>query len=220
MGAYRRWLNATARRLKSKAPRTLVTTGTEGLTPFPREYVGIDFAVDHASDHVDYATVHVWPQNWGWYDPERPETYDDALNKSVTYIRRHVDLAREIGKPLVLEEFGIGRDAASHRDGTPVTTRDRYYADVFAEVLAHATDVHSPLHSANFWAWGGEGRPRSPRARGAPLTGEHCWQPGDPLLGDPPHEPAGWYSVFDTDTRTHAVVANFSAELGTLPLDY
>ena len=25
-------------------------------------------------------------------------------------------------------------------------------------------------------------------------------------LGDPPHEPQGWYGVFDTDVSTHALI--------------
>ena len=61
--------------------------------------------------------------------------------------------------------------------------------------------------------------PRRPRMPAEPLLGSHCWQVGDQLLGDPPHEAAGWYSVFDTDVSTHAAMANLSAALALLPID-
>ena len=37
--------------------------------------------------------------------------------------------------------------------------------------------------------------------------------PGDPYLGDPPHEPQGWYSVFDTDASTQAVIRDYATSV-------
>ena len=216
---YRAWLDAAATLIKELAPRQLLTIGSEGATPFARSYVGIDFANEHAHKLIDYATVHVWPQNWEWYNPVDAEgTYGRARNRSLTYLREHVDAARALAKPVVLEEFGFARDGAEHHAAAGTTWRETFFRDMFEEVLAHAT-ANSPLHGANVWAWGGEGRPRRPRAPGEPLVGAHCWQVGDPLLGDPPHEPAGWYSIFDSDASTHAAMANFSAALARLPVD-
>ena len=82
-------------------------------------------------------------------------------------------------------------------------------------MLAHAR-VGSPLAGANFWAWGGEGRPRAARTPRTPLAASHCWHPGDPMLGDPPHEAAGWYSVYDTDASTAAVLLNHSQRVEAL----
>ena len=110
------------------------------------------------------------------------------------------------------------RDEAAHHANASVTMRDRFYRDLFDEVHRHARS-NSPLAGANVWAWGGEGRPRRPRMPSEPLLGSHCWQVGDQLLGDPPHEAAGWYSVFDTDVSTHAAMANLSAALALLPID-
>ena len=89
---------------------------------------------------------------------------------------------------------------------------------MLTEALGHARE-NSPLCCANFWAWGGEARPRKPRPAEAALHGSHCWQSGDALLGDPPHEAAGWYSIFDVDHTTHAAMANLSAALARLPVD-
>ena len=64
------------------------------------------------------------------------------------------------------------------------------------------------ISGVSFWAWAGEGRPRTPGG---------FWQLGDALLGDPPHERQGWYSVYDDDKSTHAVMASFSAALARSP---
>ena len=69
-GGYRRWINATAALIKSLDANHLVTIGSEGRTPFPKSYVGMDFAVDHAFADIDYTTIHVWAQNWEWYNPD------------------------------------------------------------------------------------------------------------------------------------------------------
>ena len=98
--------------------------------------------------------------------------------------------------------------------------RDRFYTDLLGCVLEYA-EANSPLAGANIWAWGGEGKPRRPRTGDEPtLLPEHCWRPGDSLIGDPPHEAAGWYSVYDDDVSTHRVLANFSAALASLPTWY
>lgn len=50
----------------------------------------------------------------------------------------------------------------------------------------------SPLAAINLWAWGGEGRPQpTSGANLGQLVDVHCWQQGDPLIGDPPHKAAG-----------------------------
>ena len=78
----------------------------------------------------------------------------------------------------------------------------------------------TPVAAAMVRSAGGEGRPRRPRTPSEPqLLGEHCWRVGDALVGDPPHEAAGWYSLYDTDASTLAAMANFSAALAALPTD-
>ena len=219
--AFRGWLDESSELIKRLAPRQLLTIGSEGRTPFARSYVGINFQQDHAHPRVDYCTAHVWPQNWGWYQPEAAEaTYAHALNRSLAYVRDHAEMASAVGKPLVIEEFGLARDANRHVAGTSVAWRDRFYSDLFGEVVRLASfNERSVVQGANFWAWGGEGRPRRPRAPDETFAGAHCWAPGDALLGDPPHEAAGWYSVFEDDVSTHHVIANASAALASLPSD-
>ena len=65
----------------------------------------------HKSKFIDYMTFHLWVKNWSWYDAKRKdETYNSAKEKAVAYINKHIEFAKEIGKPITLEEFGIARD--------------------------------------------------------------------------------------------------------------
>lgn len=64
------------------------------------------------------------------------------------------------------------------------------------------------MAGSNFWAWGGRGRA---------AHADNTFRPGDTsYVGDPPHEPQGWYSVFDMDESTKAVVRARAAELRAL----
>lgn len=95
------WVNRTACLLKQLAPRQLVTTGVEG------NISSTNFSRDHASSCIDYATFHLWVQNWQIYDP-----YDAAttLPKAMEFARNYIDfhlLYKD--KPVVLEEFGLSR---------------------------------------------------------------------------------------------------------------
>ena len=97
--------------------------------------------------------------------------------------------AAKVGKPILLEEFGFPRDGGSFDPASTVTLRDQYFQEVYA--LVHALMPTTPMAGIMPWAWAGDSRPTHP--------GEF-WKPGDPFIGDPPHEEQGWYSVFDKDT--------------------
>ncbi len=201
--AMRDWIHQTAGLIKSVDPNHLVATGSEGDTDLPNAH-GTDFVLDHVSPNIDYMTVHLWVENWGWYDPDDAEgTYSEGELLALEYLRRHIVRAREAGKPMVLEEFGIGRDRANHDPSGSVELRNMYYARVLDELVA--SSVEGPVAGANFWAWGGEGRPTQPFGS--------RWRAGDPLIGDPPHEPQGWYSVYDSDESTLAILRRYAQRL-------
>lgn len=60
------------------------------------------------------------------------------------------------------------------------------------------------LAGANFWAFAGAGRQR-----------DVLWEKGDDLIGDPPFEPQGMFSVYDRDTSTLAVIKAANEKLKT-----
>ena len=195
------WVDQTSGLIKSLDKNHLVTTGSEGNTSSPSS--GTDVVKDHLSKNIDYATIHIWVQNWGYYDPAKPEaTYQPALDYALNYLQNHLKQTATLNKPVVLEEFGISRDANNHEVGTPVTVRDKYYAALFNAVADNLKKQNNSLAGINFWAWAGEGRPRVP---------EGLWKLGDNFIGDPPHESQGWYSVYDTDISTKQVIKKYAS---------
>ena len=180
-----------------------MSTGSEGLQGCHSDRQCVIEA--HRPSSIDYLTAHIWPLNWTWVDSnDLPGTFDSGAAKVRTYIADHIALATQLGKPLVIEEFGFPRDKGLSDPGTPTSFKDRFYALIYDAVLANA-EAGGPLAASNFWAWGGAGRASSP---------DHRFRPGDTsYLGDPPHEPQGWYSVFDGDESTKTVIRDHIAAL-------
>lgn len=205
--AFNQWLKREAELLKSLDSHHLVTTGSEGETPWPAAN-GMDVKRNHSSTAIDYVTAHIWVQNWSWFDPVQGMAgLAGAVSKMDTYLRRQAALAKQLGKPLVLEEFGIGRDGGSNNPASATTVRDRYYGEVFGRVLELAR-AGGGVSGVNFWAWAGEARPAIPYGG--------YWHPGLSFLGDPPHEAQGWYSIYDSDRGTQAVIRDFAGKLTAL----
>jgi mannan endo-1,4-beta-mannosidase len=191
------WINTTAAYIKSLDPNHMVTTGSEGTPPGENQ----NFILTHQGANIDYATLHIWPGNWGWYDPTHPNTYANAEKRSIQYFQKHAVEAVSLGKPLVLEEFGLARDWEPLHDiynpNSPTINRDKFYTAMFQQV-ASAIALGEPLAGANFWAWAGTARPG------------YAW------IGDPPHETPGWYSVYNSDSTTQAIIAEFAQKMAQL----
>lgn len=204
---YLKWIDKTAGLIKKHDPNHLVTTGSEGATGAP-QYSGTDLEKDHSSKNIDYTTIHIWVQNWNIYNPAKADsTYEPSIQYALNYLNEHVTIANKLNKPIVLEEFGISRDLNNHNPNSPVSIRDKYYAQLFEGVLNSAKQPNSSLAGCNFWAWGGEGRPRVP---------EGIWKLNDDFIGDPPHESQGWYSVYDTDSTTIKIIKDYATKIGSI----
>ena len=201
--AYLTWIRDTARLIKSLDPNHLVSTGSEGL----QGCLGSEACVvsAHEPGEIDYLTAHIWPQNWGWVKPDDlAGTFENAAQKTRAYIADHIRIAERLGKPLVIEEFGFPRDRGSFDPKAATSWKDRYYDVIFDAVLADARRG-GPLAGSNFWAWGGEGRAQH---------SDFAFRPGDvTYLGDPPHEPQGWYSVLSSDATTRELIRSHAAAL-------
>jgi mannan endo-1,4-beta-mannosidase len=193
--AYRRWVGDVAAAIKARDKNHLVTIGHEG-------YMGTEdlklYEEIHADKNVDYLTIHIWPKNWSWFKGHGvAEGFAGVVEKTVSYIGQHLPVAERLGKPLVIEEFGLPRDGHSFDPGAPTTYRDNYYAKIFSIVEHHArTGGH--IAGANFWAFGGTARP---------VRGQTFWKAGDSYMGDPPMEEQGLNTVFDSDASTWKVLS-------------
>jgi mannan endo-1,4-beta-mannosidase len=191
------WIFDTAAYIQSLDPNHMVTAGSEGALPDGSQ----NFLSTHSSPDIDYATVHIWPQNWGWYDPSHPGGFTAALALSHLYFSNAERDCTTMGKPLVLEEFGLARDYEPlhniYDPGSPTTYRDRFYREMYDQVY-RSMSAGGPAAGDNFWAWAGPARPG------------YAW------IGDPPHETPGWYSVYDVDDSTIAVIRTHAARVREL----
>ncbi len=191
---YYRWLKTTAQYIHNIDSNHLVSTGNEGLAGSLDD--STNYLTAHNSKYIDYLTMHLWPKNWGWFNAKNISgTFPRTEKNAVNYIDTHIHFARELNKPIVMEEFGMPRDSEKCKPGTPTTARDMYYKEILGLVYDSAA-AGAPVAGTNVWAWGGEGRGRHP---------DDKWRPGDPFVGDPPQEPQGLNSIYNTDTSTLAI---------------
>ncbi len=195
--AFANWLASTAQLIKEIDSNHLVSVGSEGK-------VGCEGDIDlwaaiHANPQIDYATIHIWPYNWGWVtESTTVDSLSRACRMTSDYINEHyatlanvlVNDSNAYSKPIVLEEFGYPRDNMAIAVGSPVTARDGYYRHVFSEVRNS-----NKLAGVNFWGWGGLADVK-----------HKTWEPGDDYTGDPAQEDQGLNSVFASDTTTIALI--------------
>ncbi|MCM2678699.1 glycoside hydrolase 5 family protein [Echinimonas agarilytica] len=205
------WLNRSVDLIQSLDPNHLISTGAEGEAGTYKEnpdaagtYGDIEvFERVHANPNIDYLTIHVWPKNWSWYDPNNEvESTQLAINNAKDYIARHLIVAKQQKRPVVLSEFGFPRNQESLSRDSDVTYRNLFYQGVFSELLS--TDDRT-FAGVNIWGFGGEAK-----AVAAP-NGK--WMPGDDFSGDPPQEPQGLNSVFSSDTSTLELIHKFNIDM-------
>lgn len=205
---YLDWVNNTAAYIKSLDRYHLVSTGSEGEMGSANDVELFKRA--HASPDIDYVTYHMWIRNWSWFDKTKPaETWPSAWEKAQDYMATHIAVAQTLGKPIVLEEFGLDRDMGAYNMNSATKYRDTYYREVFALILASMQKGEASA-GYNFWAWNGAGRT---------TRSNYWWQEGDDFMGDPPQEEQGMYGIFDTDTSTIAVIKAFNKKIHLLNND-
>ena len=183
--AFAEWIGETARLIKSLDTNHLVSVGSEGSHGC-EEDIELWTRI-HSFPEVDYGTIHIWPYNWSWISESTvTDSVAAACRNTDAYIDAHHARLSQIGKPIVLEEFGYPRDGMA----TPVTGRDNYYSHVFSQVRNTGK-----ITGVNFWGWGGLAVPA-----------HDTWQHGDDYTGDPAQEPQGLNSAFACDTTTIAII--------------
>ena len=198
ISAYKDFLKQTAALIKQADSNHLLTIGTEG-------YMGTEsmqiFEAIHKDVNVDYATIHIWPKNWGWYkEASFKNDFAEVVKKTIDYINEHDKVMIAIKKPLVVEEFGMPRDNFSFSLQSAVTYRDQYY-EVVLQTLVKSKKENTSVAGINFWALGGFGKPAK--------NATPFWKEGDDLLGDPPMEEQGLNAVFSSDSSTWQLIKKY-----------
>jgi mannan endo-1,4-beta-mannosidase len=206
--AFYAWIADTAAFIKRLDRNHLVSTGNEGTKGCLESAECVVKTNSFAA--VDYLTFHIWPLNWGWIDLKNlAGTYGACEASTRAYIAAHLKIAKKLNKPAVVEEFGFPRDGGSYAPTASTGLRDRYYGLIF-QVVEESARQNGPFAGSNFWAWGGEGRARHP---------DFLMKPADTAyVGDPPQEPQGCNSVFDSDKTTLAIIRRHDKALRSLAM--
>ena len=198
--AFAAWISQTAKLIRQLDPNHLVSTGSEGLYGCESDERLLEKVCNDLN--IDYLTIHIWPVNWQWASAGSLYTaLPNVYVKAGQYIGLHLRLAKKIQKPLVIEEFGYPRNQNFRLAGTPTSYRDAFYNFIFDKVL-ESKRQGDYIAGCNFWGWGGAGRPA-----------DKTWQRGNDYLCDPPHEPQGWYSVYNSDSTTIRLIQKYAEAL-------
>jgi len=158
------WVEEMAALVKA-GTRSLVTIGEEGFfggadprnASNPGDWgpgTGQDFGRDHGLGGVDFATVHLWPDNWD----------KETGSWGVDWLDAHAAAAADLGKPVLLQVFGKALPASKTPGawGRGVKGgRDPLFKGVYAWATAQLEGVNtsavrtapSPLAGAAFWRW-------------------------------------------------------------------
>ncbi len=196
---FAQWVEEQAKLIKSLDPNHLVTTGSEGIEGCEQD--ADLFRQVHAFPEIDYVCIHIWPYNWHWIGPASGplevglarngatsmiDSLLPACRNTSAYIDACRNAVKDLGKPMVLEEFGYPRDGYLIEPGSPTIGRDGYYAHILSQLVQS-----EKLQGCCFWAWGGYAQPEHRR-----------WQRWDDYVGDPAQEEQGINAVFAADTTT------------------
>ncbi|KAK9815623.1 hypothetical protein WJX72_006999 [[Myrmecia] bisecta] len=158
------WVGEMAAYLKSVDPNHMVTVGEEGFFDYrgpdiesnptgipanlqvPGSYgrywaahVGQDFVTQHSSPNIDFAAVHLWPVNWNTTDPGFVQTW----------LAAHMAAAKQLGKPLIVEEFGY---QVAYSDAEITAKRDPVFRAILQAVQQSLAEG-GPLRGDLFWRW-------------------------------------------------------------------
>ncbi|CAL5228479.1 g11621 [Coccomyxa viridis] len=149
------WVGEMAPYLKSLDPNHLITIGMDGF--YDRRscqaaagnpsswagYTGQDFLPQHAVAAIDFAAIHLWPDNW--------KRTEESFGK--IWLTTHSANGAQLQKPVVLEEFGkgVGGELAK---GETAAQRLGWYKEVY-NLVEQQLQSKSPLKGILFWRWDG-----------------------------------------------------------------
>lgn len=153
------WYEDISNIIREGSPKQLINPGVESKID------EVDFLNAHNHKNIDYCTCHLWVENWGIYNASNASSLADAQSYAVSYINSRSDWAMNISKPIVMEEFGMARDAWKKPGGeaykfdtkTTITHKDAYYTSIFRQV--ESLIANKSFTGTNFWAYAGLGRP-------------------------------------------------------------
>jgi mannan endo-1,4-beta-mannosidase len=114
------WLDEMASYVRQLAPHQLIASGEEGYKVNHPDLTrngwmhdglkGVDFGANVALNNIDFATVHLYPDNWNI-----PSSDFDWINEHV--VKDRAAIAHRANKPIILEEYGLSMDPQFQKYG-------------------------------------------------------------------------------------------------------
>ncbi|RMZ57555.1 hypothetical protein APUTEX25_001755 [Auxenochlorella protothecoides] len=161
------WASEMAAYVKSLDGNHLVTIGEEGFYPAGQAASaanpqglqswafeeGQDFYADHNDPNIDFTAIHLWPDNW----------LDKTTDFVERWIAQHIQQAASLGKPMLLEEFGVYRSSGAD------TMRDQYYKLIY-DLIQKDAESGGPSGGALFFQYYAPGQ-QAPSEEGGGITG-------------------------------------------------
>ncbi|KAI9314227.1 glycoside hydrolase superfamily [Dichotomocladium elegans] len=102
-----KWADNISSYIKSIDSNHLVAVGDEGFFNTDSSdwayngYSGVDFAALIALSNIDFGTFHLYPEDWS----------EDKDAWAIQYIKDHITSQDKIGKPVIMEEYGLSTSA-------------------------------------------------------------------------------------------------------------
>ncbi|KAK9817174.1 hypothetical protein WJX72_010656 [[Myrmecia] bisecta] len=160
------WIQNVSGYLKTQDSNHMVTVGEEGFYPAGSPNVnrnptpgtaggdwptktGQDFLNNHRPATIDFASFHLWPDNWEINDTSNAPV--KGLAAASDWVNAHLSDAASLGKPAVLEEFGKDVPLPITAQGI-ASKRNPYFASVFSRLNDSITHK-GVLKGAAFWEW-------------------------------------------------------------------
>ncbi|KAI3472866.1 hypothetical protein Pfo_031123 [Paulownia fortunei] len=150
--AIQGWVAEMSAYLKSIDPNHLLEIGMEGFygESMPEKIrfnpdgykVGTDFISNNRIAGVDFATIHIYPDQW------LPHSSNNAQAQFVKqWIQAHINDSKSVlGKPLLITEFGKSSRSANYTVGA----RDWYFGNIYISMFSCAKNG-GPCGGALFW---------------------------------------------------------------------
>ncbi|MDV7105107.1 cellulase family glycosylhydrolase [Vibrio sp. TH_r3] len=108
------WTKEMSEYVNELAPNQLIALGSEGFMNRPGDEdwayngnEGVDWERILTLPNINYGTVHLYPEHWGKHNAEQWGTQ---------WLIDHAESAKNANKPVVLEEYGIGKNEPQNRD--------------------------------------------------------------------------------------------------------
>lgn len=109
VAVLRRWVDEMSQHIKQLAPNQLVGLGDEGFLNrrlrtgwLFNGSCGYDFDEFLALPAVDFGGFHLYPETW-----DEARSAEAALSFGRRWIEEHAEAGARIGKPVLLEEYGL-----------------------------------------------------------------------------------------------------------------